>query len=62
MRKNKMTHDQKIAALKPPSQGFLKDTQARRLTPKSLFLQDLEARQIQEVVVILPANVAKFRR
>lgn len=64
MRRKKivLTHEDKIKALTPPSCGFLKDTNHQRIMPKSQFLKDLEARQIQEVEIALPVNVSKIRR
>lgn len=61
-RKKKLTHEQKVKALTPPTHGFLKDSAVIRIKPKSQFLLDLEAKQTQEVEIILPANVARIRR
>lgn len=60
MRKKKLTHEQKVAALTPPSCGFLKDRNVRRLTPKSRFLLELEANQ--EVEILLPTNISRMIR
>lgn len=62
VRKKKLTHEAKVNALTPPSKGFLKDTPSKRIQPKSPFLLALEAKQVQEIEILLPSNVAKIRR